>query len=299
MTAHNLTDATAPLDARALRIEALLAAGEALLRGQGADAPRLQAELLLAHALSQPRSYLIGHADGGVTDSAAASYRALLERAAAGEPSAYLLGEREFWSLALEVSPAVLVPRPETELVVERALRLLDAAAGRRVCDLGTGSGAIALALARERPQWRISATDCSRAALELAARNARRHGLLQVELLHGDWFAPLVGRRFELIASNPPYVAADDPALLKLRHEPRVALTPGRAGTEALLHIVVEAPHYLLPGGWLVLEHGAGQAPRLAQALQRRGYVGVRCHRDYGSIERVVEAQWRGDGGA
>jgi release factor glutamine methyltransferase len=296
MRADNLTEASGPLDAHALRIDTLLAAGEAALERADGDAPRLQAELLLAHVLSRPRSYLIAHADAFISQSAAASYQALLERAACGEPTAYLIGEREFWSLALEVSPAVLVPRPETELLVERTLSLIDAAAGRRICDLGTGSGAIALALAAERPQWQITATDCSSAALELARRNAHRHGLHQVEFLQGDWFAPLGARRFHLMASNPPYVAAGDPALLRLRHEPHVALTPGHEGTEALQHIVVEAPHYLMPGGWLVLEHAGGQGAMLTRSLQRRGYAHIQCHRDYAAIERVTEAQWPGE---
>jgi len=297
MRADNLTEASGSLDAHALRVDALLAAGEAKLTRAGGDAPRLQAELLLARVLSKPRSYLIAHADGSVPQSAAASYQAFLERAASGEPTAYLIGEREFWSLALEVSPAVLVPRPETELVIERALSLIDeTAAGRRVCDLGTGSGAIALALAVERPRWQIAASDCSSAALELARGNARRHGLHQVEFLQGDWFVPLAGRRFHLIASNPPYVATGDPALLRLRHEPRVALTPGHEGTEALQHIVAEAPQYLMPGGWLVLEHAGGQGALLARSLQQRGYSHVQCHHDYAAIERVTEAQWPGD---
>ncbi len=296
MRADNLTDAPGPSVTPALCIEALLAAAAVQLKAAGGDAPRLQAELLLAHVLSQPRSYLIAHADGAVAPGAAERYQTLLERAAAGEPTAYLIGEREFWSLALEVSSAVLVPRPETELVVERALSLIDPIGPRGACDLGTGSGAIALALAMERPGWHITATDCSPAALELAARNARRHGLHRIEFLHGDWFAPLAGRHFDLIASNPPYVGAQDPALDKLRHEPRLALTPGLAGTEALQHIVVEAPHYLLAGGWLVLEHGVGQAPKLARSLRERGFIDVRCHRDYASIERVTEAQWPAD---
>jgi len=294
--ADNLTEAGSPTAARAPRIDALLAAGERLLAHAGGDAPRLQVELLLAHVLSESRSYLIAHADASVAPGAATRFQALLERAATGEPIAYLIGQREFWSLALEVTAAVLVPRPETELVVERALSLIDAPAARTACDLGTGSGAIALALASERPRWHVTATDCSAAALELARRNARRHGLDQVEFLHGDWFAPLAGRRFHLIASNPPYVAADDPALTRLRHEPSVALTPGLAGTEALQHIVVEASNYLVAGGWLVLEHGGGQAELLARSLQQHGYVRIRCHRDYGSIERVTEAQWPGD---
>ena len=293
MGADNLSDAVGAPDTQKSRIEALLAAGEALIARTGGDAPRLQAELLLSHALSKPRSYLIAHPDGAVPASSAASYQSLLERAAGGEPTAYRVGEREFGSLALEVSPSVLVPRPETELLVERALSLLATAESRSVCDLGTGSGAVALALSSERLQWRITATDCSSAALELAARNARRHGLHQVEFLRGDWFEPLVGRQFDLIVSNPPYVAADDPALIKLRHEPRVALTPGLAGTEALRRIVVEAPHHLVTGGWLLLEHGVGQAPVLASSLQQRGYVRICCHRDYAGAARVVEAQW------
>lgn len=296
MRADNLTDAPGPSVAPALCVQALLTAAEAQLTAAGGDAPRLQAELLLAHVLSQPRSYLIAHADGAVTPGAAARYRTLLDRAASGEPTAYLIGQREFWSLTLEVSPAVLVPRPETELVVERALSLIDATGPRRACDLGTGSGAIALALALERPGWHITATDCSPAALELAARNARRHRLQRIEFLHGEWFAPLARRQFDLIASNPPYVGAQDPALNMLRHEPRVALTPGLTGSEALHHIVVEAPHYLVAGGWLVLEHGLGQAPTLTRSLRERGFIDVRCHRDAASIERVTEAQWPAD---
>jgi release factor glutamine methyltransferase len=295
MTADNLTEAIGSLDVCALRIGALLAAGEGLLLRAGGDAPRLQSELLLAHVLSRPRSYLMAHADAAIAQGAAERYRALLGRAASGMPVAYLIGEREFWSLALEVCPAVLVPRPETELVVERALSRIAPAAAADVCDLGTGSGAIALALASERPAWRITATDCSAAALEVATRNAHRHGLHQVEFLQGSWFAPLAGRRFHLIASNPPYVAADDRALIQLRHEPSVALTPGREGTEALRHIVVEAPQYLTPGAWLLLEHGGGQAAPLARWLQQRGYRHIQCHRDYAAIERVTEAQWPG----
>jgi release factor glutamine methyltransferase len=296
MRADNLTDAPGPSVAPSPCIQALLTAAEAQLTAAGGDAPRLQAELLLAHVLSQPRSYLIAHADGMVAPDAATRYQTLLDRAASGEPTAYLIGVREFWSLTLEVSPAVLVPRPETEPVVERALNLIDAVGPHRACDLGTGSGAIALALAMERPDWHITAIDCSPDALELAARNARRHRLHRIEFLHGDWFAPLAGRQFDLIASNPPYVGAQDPALSMLRHEPRVALTPGLAGTEALQHIVVEAPRYLVAGGWLVLEHGLGQAPMLTRSLQERGFIGIRSHRDYAALERVTEAQWPGD---
>ncbi len=291
MGAHNLTDPIAA-EAGVRSIEQLLERGLALLAAHG-DAPRLQAELLLAHALERPRSYLLAHRDAGVAPAAAAAYEALLARAAAGWPIAYLTGEREFWSRSLTVSPAVLVPRPETELLVERCLALCPAAEPQRLCDLGTGSGAIALALALERPAWRITATDRSSAALALARTNGARLGVAQVEWLLGDWFVPLAGRRFDLIASNPPYVAAGDPALWSLRHEPREALTPGATGFEALRHIVSEAPGYLVPRGWLVLEHGVGQATEVMQALRARGYARVRGYRDLAGCERTVEAQW------
>ncbi len=286
-------------NAALLRIDQLLADGEKRL--SRTDAPRLQAELLLAHALERPRSHLIAHARSSIDASGAQRYHELLARAVAGEPIAYLLGEREFWSLSFKVSPAVLIPRPETELVVERSLALGAASAAStsyranpcRVCDLGTGSGAIALALALERPDWRITATDCSTAALELARLNAARLGVCNIEFVPGDWLDPLTGRYFDLIVSNPPYVAADDSALRALRYEPRVALTPGATGLEALERIVVQAPAHLPPGGWLILEHGADQAAALAQLLQARGYVKIQQQRDLAGCARVTEAQW------
>jgi release factor glutamine methyltransferase len=294
MRADNLSDALAdPADAAAPRIEQLLARGQALLADRG-DVPRLQAELLLAHALGRPRVYLLARTHERIAASAQRRYEALLARAAAGEPMAYLLGEREFWSLSLKVSPAVLIPRPETELAVARCLAVVTESQAR-ICDLGTGSGAIALALAVERPDWRITATDCSAAALELARLNAGGAQVCNVELVQGDWFEPLATRRFDLIVSNPPYVAAGDPALQALRHEPHVALTPGATGAEALVRIVVEAPAYLAPGGWLILEHGADQAEMLGQLLHARGYTRVQDHRDLAGHDRVVEAQWPG----
>ena len=195
----------------------------------------------------------------------------------------------------------MLIPRPETELIVERCVAL--AAAGAvgsphranpcRVCDLGTGSGAIALALAVEQPDWQITATDCSTAALELARLNAERLGVRNVEWVQGDWLEPFTGRHFDLIVSNPPYVAAGDPALSALRHEPLVALTPGATGLEALERIVVQAPAHLPPGGALILEHGADQAAALAQLLRTYGFVQVHERRDPAGCERVTEAQW------
>ena len=175
-----------------------------------------------------------------------------MARRARGEPLAYLTGAREFWSLALRVGPEVLVPRPETELVVERCLALLEPDRACHVAELGTGSGAIAIALATERPQWHLTATDRSAAALRCARANAERLGAHQLEFLEGDWFEPLRSRRFDLIASNPPYVAAADPALEALRYEPAVALSPGPSGLEALRHLIEQAPRFLRrPGGW------------------------------------------------
>jgi release factor glutamine methyltransferase len=221
-------------------------------------------------------------------------YRELIERRAAGEPLAYLLGVKEFWSLSLGVSPAVLVPRPETELLVERALALHPRPYGR-VADLGTGSGAIALAVAVERPDWQIVATDVSLEALSTARANAAALHLAGVEFALGNWFEPLRGRTFELIVSNPPYVAADDPAMQDpaLRFEPRVALTPGRDSLACLREIIRAAPEHLERDGWLVLEHGADQASAVARELVGRGFRSVRSHRDLAGHERVTEAQF------
>jgi len=274
-----------------LSVQALIQRGWAQLAGRS-DSSRLDAELLLAHALHQPRSYLLAHDHERLDEPTIARYLALLARCALGEPLAYLTGEREFWSLPLSVTPEVLIPRPETELAVERCLALRDASRAR-IADLGTGSGAIALALAVERPRWRILATDRAAAALQVALGNARRLGVSNVDFAHGDWFAPLQGRRFDLIVSNPPYVAAGDPALNALRYEPAAALSPGASGMEALRHIVLRAPGCLLPGSWLVLEHGAGQAEDVAASLVDAGFARVRCHSDLAGRDRVTEAQW------
>jgi release factor glutamine methyltransferase len=274
----------------------LLAAGIAALRAQQ-PGTALDAEVLLAHVLEQPRGMLIAHGERVVAAAAVARYRALIARRLAGEPLAYLTGQREFWSLPLTVTPAVLIPRPETELVVERALALhpaaQSAAVGMRVADLGTGSGAIALALASARPHWALTATDCCPAALAVARANAARLKLSHIEWLAGEWFEPLAGRRFDAILANPPYVAADDAALDALRHEPSRALTPGPSGLEALHHLIAHAPAHLERGAWLVLEHGADQAAAVAAALVAAGYARVRCHRDLAGRDRVTEAQW------
>jgi release factor glutamine methyltransferase len=271
-------------------VRELLQRGWARLAGSS-ESSRLDAELLLAHALRQPRSYLLSHDDEPLAEPIITRYQSLLEQCAAGEPLAYLTGEREFWSLALTVTPEVLIPRPETELAVERCLALRDASPAA-IADLGTGSGAIALALAVERPHWRIMATDLDAGALLVARGNAARLGIQNVYFEQGDWFAPLQGRQFDLIVSNPPYVPAGDPALLALRYEPSGALTPGTSGMEALRRIVQQAPSHLQPGGWLVLEHGAGQAAAVAGSLVDAGYARVRCYVDLAGRDRVTEAQ-------
>jgi release factor glutamine methyltransferase len=254
---------------------------------------RRDAEILLAHAWQRTRTRLLVEPGEPVPEAVQERVEALVTRRAAGEPVAYLLGRREFWGLSLEVGPAVLVPRPETELLVERALANLTAV-NVRIGDLGTGSGAIAIALAHERPRWRVCATDVSADALVIARRNGDALVNGRVEWLQGDWYAPLCGRRFDALVSNPPYIAADDPALGGdgLRHEPRGALTPGGDGLQALSTIVQGAPEHLLPGGWLALEHGAGQGDAVRRLLVARGFTSVTSHRDLAGHERVTEGK-------
>jgi len=255
------------------------------------ESPRLDAELLLAQALGVGRTWLLTHAEDTATPL---TYRDWIERRAAGEPLAYIVGFKDFWTLRLAVTAAVLVPRPETELLVERALARVDRPTAR-IVDLGTGSGAIALALAAERPRWQVTATDASAPALAVARANALALGLTHVELLHGSWFAPLAGRHFDTIVSNPPYIAADDPALAHpaLQREPQAALTPGGDGMAALQTIIETAPRHLTRHGWLLLEHGAGQADEVTRRLVARGFHHVTSRRDLAGHERVTEAQW------
>jgi len=258
-----------------------------------AATPELDAEVLLAHVLSVPRAYLRSHPEASAGQRAG-EYHALLERRARGEPLAYLTGTREFWSLPLAVTPAVLVPRPETELLVERALALRGEPHGR-VADLGTGCGAVALALASERPRWQVTATEVSAQALEVARANAARLGQVGIDFRLGSWFAPLLAERFDLIVSNPPYVAACDPALSDpaLAHEPRLALTPGADALACLRIIARDAPQHLAPGGWLVLEHGAEQGGPVRHQLVLAGFRYVRSHHDPAGHERVTEGQY------
>jgi release factor glutamine methyltransferase len=215
----------------------------------------------------------------------------LMQRRLAGEPVAYLLGHRGFWTLDLAVSPATLIPRPETELLVELALARLPVDTALAVADLGTGSGAIALALASERPQVDVTATDLSAAALDMARGNAARNGLARVRFVQGAWFAPLQGMRFDLIASNPPYIASNDPHLQQgdLRHEPATALASGIDGLDDIRLIVADAGAHLLPGGWLLIEHGWDQGAEIRALFEHAGFEQVHTERDLEQRDRVT----------
>jgi release factor glutamine methyltransferase len=248
---------------------------------------RLDAQLLLGCQMQRPRGWLLAHDDAQVD---AADFATAIQRRAAGVPLAYLVGEREFHGLALRVSPAVLVPRPDTEALVDWALELLATNGGGaiEVADLGTGSGAIALAIKHRCPPSQVTATDASAAALAVAAGNADRLGLA-VEFLAGDWWQPLAGRRFDLVLSNPPYIAAEDPHLPALRFEPRAALTPEGDGLAALRRIVADAPVHLQDNGWLLLEHGWDQADSVQRLLTGHGFVDVQTRQDLGKQPRCT----------
>ena len=263
--------------------------GTALRQLQTDGLPRLEAQMLLLHALGQPpqaRAWLLAHDDDALPADAATRLHALATRRLAGEPMAYLTGEKHFHGLRLQVDARVLDPRDDTETLVDWALALLPPDAPRRVLDLGTGSGAIALAIAHARPRARVTATDASADALAVARANAGRLGLA-LELRHGDWLAPLADERFDLIVSNPPYIAEGDAHLPALAHEPRGALVSGADGLDDLRRIVATAPAHLAPGGWLLLEHGWDQAAAVRALLADAGFAQVQSRRDLAGIER------------
>jgi release factor glutamine methyltransferase len=239
------------------------------------DTPRLDAELLLCHVLGVNRTYLYTWPERQLSDAQQQAYEALLARRAAGEPVAHILGRREFWSLELAVTADTLIPRPETELLVEAALARIPTDAEWRIADLGTGSGAIALAIASERPNCHISAVERSEKALAVARENAGRLGIRNVEFLQGSWFEPLAGRRFQLIVSNPPYIPQQDPHLRRgdVRYEPLSALAAGDDGLGDIRQLVAGAPHHLLAPGWLLLEHGYDQGQAVVSLMRREGY--------------------------
>jgi len=262
-----------------------------LRNAQLPDSPteRLDAELLLAAAIGKSRSYLHTWPERIVSSGDAEAYAGYLQRRRAGEPVAYILGQQGFWKIDLEVAPHTLIPRPDTELLVETALEL-QAAAPAKVLDLGTGTGAIALALASDCPAWQVTAVDRVDEAVALAERNRQRLGLGNVKVLASHWFSSLAGERFDLIVSNPPYIAAQDPHLVEgdVRFEPSSALVAGADGLDDLRLIVSEAPQYLLAGGWLLLEHGYDQADAVRTLLVAQGFIDVASRKDLGGHERI-----------
>jgi len=261
---------------------------------QCSDSPRLDAEVLLAAVLARPRSALIANGDEALDPAMREKFDHLILERQRGVPVAYLTGTREFWSLPLHVTPAVLVPRPETEDLVELILARLPADRDALVLDLGTGSGAIALAIASERPRVRVIGTDVSVEALEIATGNAHALGLKNVEWRVGSWFDAVAKQRFDVIVSNPPYVASRDPALKALREEPLVALSAGPMGWEAFVAIIAGAPLFLTDHGLLALEHGSGQAPALAAILKARGFRDISSHLDRAGHARVMLATFQ-----
>lgn len=259
--------------------------------GLGQNEVRLEAQVLLAKALDVNRAYLIAHAEDIPGELPLSRYIAMLERRLAGEPVAYILGEKEFFGLNLQVAPGVLIPRPETELLVELALERIPPDRTARLLDLGTGSGAIAIALARHRPLAEVTAVDRSPAALDIAKGNALRHGLANVAFLESDWFYAIAGGTFDLIVSNPPYVVDSDPRLTQgdVRFEPASALKGGQSGLDCILKIASEAGAHLRSDGWLLLEHGYDQATACREILLNSGFMDVGSAKDLAGIPRAT----------
>lgn len=268
---------------------------EAISQLQESDSPRRDAEILLEYVTGKGRTWILAFGETELTDVQRQQLAALLARRRRGEPIAHLIGEREFWSLPLFVSPATLIPRPDTECLVEQALARLPAASCR-ILDLGTGTGAIALALASERPDCDVTAVDRMPEAVALAQRNATRHAITNVRILQSDWFSALAGNQFEMIVSNPPYIDELDPHLSQgdVRFEPLTALVAGDHGMADIKHIIERARAVLMPEGMLLLEHGWQQGTAVRDAFVRAGYHDVETCRDYGDNERVTLGRWR-----
>jgi len=277
-----------------MTIQALLRAAQARL--QDSPSPRLDAEVLLAQTLAVSRSYLYTWPERAVTAAQQAAYETLLQRRVAGVPVAYLTGQREFWSLTLAVTPATLIPRPDTELLVECGLAVLPSDRPVQALDLGTGSGAIALALALSRPAAWVLGIDNSWDALTVALHNRQQLGVTNLQYLAADWNSALITAPcFDVILSNPPYIAVADPHLTQgdVRYEPLSALVAGNEGLAALRQIIAAAPSQLKSGGWLWLEHGYQQAPAVKELLAQRGYTSITSQTDLAGQWRVSGGQW------
>lgn len=251
---------------------------------------RIEIQCLLQHVLNVPRAWLLAHSERYPNETEQIRYHELLQRRLRGEPVAYLLGEREFFGIMFKVTPATLIPRPETELLVELALPRIPQQGLCRVLDLGTGSGAIALTLAHARPDIEVLGCDTSTTALAVAHANARQLAIANAAFIYSDWFEALTAQKFNIIVSNPPYIAADDPHLARgdVRFEPISALVSGDDGLRDIRHITAHAPDYLEPGGWLLLEHGYDQAAQVRELLQQAGFDVVFSACDLAGIERV-----------
>lgn len=258
------------------------------------DSARLEAEILVARSIDMPRSYLFAHPEDTLDELALERLENTLSRRAAGVPMAYITGTREFWSLELQVSPATLVPRPETELLVDYALREIPRKADWNILDLGTGSGAIAIAIASERPLCNVVAVDTSAAALDVAHNNAQQHNLSNVSCELGDWTEPVADQEFQVILSNPPYVAVGDAALEDLRAEPDLALTAGQDGLDAIRRLSKDCRSIIVPGGLLLLEHGNEQQSAVADILSADGWGDIVCVDDYAGHPRMTTARYK-----
>ena len=253
---------------------------------------RLECDLLLSHVTDMSRTQIVAHSDQRLNCAQLKQLEALGHALSEGTPLAYLLGEKEFFGLSFNVNPAVLVPRPETELLVELALARIDE--NTRLLDAGTGSGAVAIAIAHAQPNTQIDACDKSAQALEVARANARKHRV-QVNFYQSDWFAQFKAHKWHMIVSNPPYIAAGDSHLAALAAEPQIALVAENRGLAALAHIIDQSPNFLHNAGWLLLEHGHDQASSVRDLMTNRGFAEVKSMIDLGNIERVTLGQWDG----
>ncbi len=259
------------------------------------DSPRLDTEIFLCHALEKTSSYVMTWPEKELTPAQVERFTACLERRQKGEPVAYILGTQAFWTLDLEVTSDTLIPRADTEVLVEVALNLFPENTPLRIADLGTGTGAIALALASERPAWEVWGCDRIDAAVDLAKRNQARLGLPDVNFVQGSWLEPL-GGRFDMIVSNPPYIDQNDEHLQQgdVRFEPLSALVAAEEGLSDIMHIISTAPDYLLKGGWLLFEHGYQQAAAVRKLFYDSGYEQVNTYQDYAGNDRVSLGRWK-----
>lgn len=268
----------------------------AIERLRESESPRRDAEILLGHVTGKTRTFILAFDETTLTSAEQASLKALLARRACGEPVAHLVGMREFWSLPLAVSPVTLIPRPDTECLVEQALQRLPSTACE-ILDLGTGTGAIALAIASERPDCHVTAVDFIADAVALAQQNAQNLGIKNLTVLQSNWFNALAGRQFAMIVSNPPYIDEQDPHLSQgdVRFEPKTALVAAGGGLADLAHIIREGRQALLPGGFMLLEHGWTQGKQVRDLFTDAGYLQAQTCKDYGGNERLTLASWPG----